>query len=332
MSFLSGALNKSVFNQGTFAAAIGNDKQNGYAVVRITPNSARLGLTTWDNKFKGGEEDPAIKGVFDFEKGTFGFGVEANWASLGDIGGAILPGATNMVKGVFEKLNAGANLAGAAEVGAGLASQLIYQKSGYLEIKIPMMIVDWNGTGQPVLCALLLSRYCLPSFILNGKDEVEKGVDKLKESLQNTIDDGVSSELAKAGAKTTLGLIEGVKAGVDLLKEGLEKAGDFIPATKEIATKSLENVGGIDDAYILRSSPSDVKVEIGRFFKNEKMVITGVSFEFSKEMTRKGPLYVNIDISLKSRRILTSIGDIGLILPNNGQNRYLTAGTNATGL
>ena len=325
MGFLPGSLDKSVFNQGTFESAIGKDGRPGYAVVRITPNNARLSMA-------GGQDqgfDPSIKGVFDFEKGTFGFGVEANWASLGDIGGAILPGATNMVKGVFEKLNAGANLAGAAEVGAGLASQLIYQKSGYLEIKIPMMIVDWNGTGQPVLCALLLSRYCLPSFVLNGKDVVEKGLEKVKEWVEG-LDE---KDPRKAVYEKISGWGKGASEGIENTFGGIgkslaDKAPDTVKylneKTSELAGKVGENIGEIDDAYTLRASPSDVSVEIGQFFVNRKMVITGVNFEFSKEMTRSGPLYVNIDISLKSRRILTSLNDIGLQLPNKNQ-RFLYA-------
>ena len=357
MSFLSGALNKSVFNQGTFVAAVGTDGHPGYAVVRITPNSnGRLGING-----AGGGQDPSIKGVFNFEKGTFGFGVEANWAPLGDIGSTILPGSST-IKGIYEKINAGANIAGAAEMGAGLASQLIYQKSGHLDIKIPMMIVDWDGTGQPVMSSLLLSRYCLPSFILNAKTKfLEPGLQKLqeeltqlkdkignkkispKEALQNNIDRQKKAELeskilnwGKEGVEFAKNI--GGKLGVNGIFElGADSIGVVAEMGGQLIKKGVENVGGIDDAYTLRSSPTDVTVEIGQFFKNQKMVITNVSFEFSKEMTRSGPLYVEIDITLRSRRILTSIEDIGLKLPNAGGGRFLTSddlgdGSNATGL
>lgn len=315
MGFLPAMLDKSVFSKKTFAAAVGSEGSPGYAVVRITPNSDRLGLTIGKKTHGGKQHDPAIKGVFNFEKGTFSFGVEANWGTLGEIGGAILPTASTSVKGIYEKLNAGTNLAGGAEMGAGLASQLIYQKSGYLEIKIPMMIVDWDGTGQPILSSLLLSRYCLPSYILNGKKELKEGIQKIKDQISKS----------EVGEKIT----EAVEAAEKAAKAAEDWAADNIPIEKSVSN----NIGDLDDAYTLRASPSDVTVEIGQFFKNPKMVITSVNFEFSKEMTRFGPLYVEVDITLKSRRILTSVQDIGLKLPNGGKtSRYKTTGTNATGL
>jgi len=333
MSFISGALDKSVFNQGTWAAAVGKDGHPGYAVVRITPNSSRLGIGG-----AGGGQDPSIKGVFDFEKGTFGFGVEANWTSLGDIGSTLLPGASTGVKGIFEKINAGSNLAGAAEIGSGLASQLIYQKSGHLEIKIPMMIVDWDGNGQPILSSLLLARYCLPSFILNGKNIAEKGIEKIAESLKEAIGkenvDQITklTDQLKSFGKEGVELAKKVGATIDEATGGI--AADAVEVLGDLTKSTIENIGDVSDAYTLRSSPSDVSVEIGQFFVNRKMVITSVNFEFSKEMTRWGPLYVNIDITLKSRRILTSLNDIGLQLPNKNQ-RFLYAGggeRNSTGL
>ena len=325
MSFISGALDKSVFNQGTWAAAVGKDGHPGYAVVRITPNSSRLGIGG-----AGGGQDPSIKGVFDFEKGAFRFGIDAEWTTLGDIGSTLLPGASSVVKGVYEKINAGSNLAGGAQVGAGLASQLIYQKSGHLEINIPMMIVDWNGNGQPILTSLLLSRYCLPSFILNGREVVEEGIDKVKEWFNGLSD---KDPRKKAYAAVT-GWGADAGEGIENAFGGIGKAlNDIAPDTvkfvtetsTELASKVGENIGkNLDDAYTLRSSPTDVTVEIGQFFRNPKMVITNVDFQFSKEMTRSGPLYVEVNISLKSRRILTGIDDIGLKLPNGRESRYLT--------
>ena len=85
-----------------------------------------------------------------------------------------------------------------------------------------------------------------------------------------------------------------------------------------------------NDLYTLRSSPVPVKVEIGNFFKNDDMVITNCSFNFSKEMTRNGPLFVKIDLDLSTRMILTSMDSVGLVSTNT-PSRYLTS-TNFTGL
>lgn len=335
MGFLPGMLDKSVFNQDTWAAAIGDDDSNGYAVVRVKPNNARL--------FGDGKPDPDIKGVFDFESGGFSFNIDANWEEFGRIGGIALPTASSKVSDITGRINAAVNTFGVSDIGAGLSSQLIYQKSGFLQITIPMMVVDWNGTGQPLLTAKLLSRYCLPSNSTNIEEKIKEEVKRIEEELKKASQEEKGAK--QLAAKGVLSLSEGVKNFGQVVQNQTNQildntgiTGEAVKAAGEAASNAAEvldrNVGGISDLYTLRASPSDVTVEIGQFFKNKNMVITGVDFSFSKQMTKRGPLFVNINISLKSRRILTSLEDIGLVVPNQDP-RYveqLSDGTNATGL
>jgi hypothetical protein len=56
------------------------------------------------------------------------------------------------------------------------------------------------------------------------------------------------------------------------------------------------------------------------------MVIENLEYTFSKEMTKKGPLYVKFNISLSTRKILGTIEDIGLKVTDN--SRFLEVGGN----
>jgi len=70
------------------------------------------------------------------------------------------------------------------------------------------------------------------------------------------------------------------------------------------------------------------------------MIIKGVDFEFSKEMTEAGPLFVKVNLDLSTRRILTDLSSVGLHGAQK-KSRYLSVqgntlledrGSNATGL
>jgi len=341
MGFLAGTFDKSVFNRESYGSAIGKGDNNGYAVVRIIPNSNRLMKK---------DRDPSIKGVYDASSGGLSFNIEANWADLGGIGGAVLPTFSNKIKGAIEKSNQAASVGGLSNIGAGLTSQLIYQKSGYLTIKVPMIIVDWDGIGQPIISSLLLSRYCLPDNIYEGEDikrkakelreAVEQGVEKLQEKLNEMATSKDSSLGERAVGTAGSFAAEGVEVGKDYTQKLKEYVSDNVPALREAFIKSKENIGSIDDAFILRASPTSVTVEIGQYFSNNDMIIKGVDFEFSKEMTEAGPLFVKVNLDLSTRRILTDLSSVGLHGAQK-KSRYLSVqgntlledrGSNATGL
>lgn len=336
MGFLAGSFDKSVFNTNSYKSAVGDVGNNGYAVVRIIPKFKRLG-----------EEypDTAVRGVYDYSSGGLSFSIEANWQDLGGIAGAVLPPQTQFVREAFSKINPAASVGGVSNIGAGLASQLIYQKSGYLEIKVPIMIVDWNGTGQPLMSALLLTNYCLPTKFANLADEAGKMATVVSRWLHESATNKKSSAFRRIIGTLGAGAIEGSKSfieGVENIAEDLIKgqegalAPDEIEAIREIASrfrsvidKAGENIGSLDDAYTLRASPSPVIVEIGQFFRNNDMVIKSVDLEFSKEMTEEGPLFVKVNLSLSSRRILTSLDDVGMKPTGRSVSRYSELSQNA---
>lgn len=323
MSFISGAMNKSVFNKGSYQAAIAktnNGKaENGYAVVRIQPSSKRLGETS--------NSDTAIVGVMDYSQDGLTFSIPSNWRDLGGMGGSLLPNGLKNLEGVFDKVNNIAQIGGAASLGSSFASKLIYQQSGYLEISIPMMVVDWKGIGQPLITAILLANYCLPRNIAGGSmkevlEKVNTWIDEQLKSMQESENNGekIMGNLANAAKQGAEGVVKTVENAIDTAIDSTRNqvAKDAYKQYKEIIGQ------GLDDFTTLRSSPVPVNVEIGQYFKRDDMVIKNLSYTFSKEMTKCGPLYVKFNLELSSRQIMIGAPDCGLFLPNT-ISRYTVA-------
>lgn len=318
MGFISSMLDKSVFNKGSYAAAIGAGDKNGYAVVKISPNTKRLSSNPNDTSV-----DVPIVGVIADENGLE-YSIESNWTELGGIAQSVLPNSISKYSDAYKQVNNVANIAGAANMGAAYASKKIYQQSGFLTLKLQLMVVDWQGQGTPVLSSQLLSYYMLPRKIGDLGDVVDAALEKMKETVKTLQAKGKFISAAEATMlEGTIKAIEGIGSIPGAIDGYLEKNLDGLALSvyntaKENALKNKE------DLYTLRSSPVPVSVEIGQFFKNTDMVITNCKFEFSKEMTRMGPLYVKMDLDLTSRMILTSMDDIGLISLNK-EARYKEA-------
>ena len=329
MSFISGAMDKSVFNKGSYAAAIGkkgadDNFQNGYAVVRIQPNGHRLG--NQDNS----QNDPEIIGVMDYSQGGLTFSIPSNWRDLGGMGESLLPDGIKRLEGVFDNVNNALQIGGAASLGSAFASKLIYQQSGRLDINIPMMVVDWQGIGQPLMTAILLANYCLPRNIVGGSmGEVFNGlndwVNEQLEKLKNN--ENVGEQIVGNGLDAVKKVGEGV---VITAEQMLQQAQDYIAERNKVAGDALENYKntmgeGLEDLTTLRSSPTPVNVEIGQFFKKGDMVIKNLQYTFSKEMTKAGPLYVKFNLELSSRKIMVGAQDCGLFLNNYDESRFMEA-------
>ena len=109
------------------------------------------------------------------------------------------------------------------------------------------------------------------------------------------------------------------------MKRGLVLSFVFV-----LLTISIVSAGFFGDLFKpsgkVLEEQQDVSVTIGQFFYNPSMVITGVNFQFSKQMTKAGPLFVNATIDLSTRKILTDLEDVGLILPSGAHKRYKETG------
>lgn len=290
MGFLGSILDKSLFTKESARGALygrGGTITNptgGYAVLKITPRP---------NEFTN-RKDVTVIGLI---QEPISFNIEANWSELG--GAAALTnipflagmGLGELADAVTQGVNAPLKNAGLTW-NQSMSTKLIYQSSGYLTISPKIRVVDWNGTGQPILAAVALTSYCVPQATDIGKDQIEAmatGTANLLGKVGETLDN--ATEKATGPVKQTL---EVAKSVSNVIEKG-----------------SKETLRGADDAKTLRASPNDCVVEIGEFFYHEEMVVTSVNLSFSKEVTNKGPLYLDATISLSSRFKINDLSRAG---------------------
>lgn len=305
--------NKSLFDETSYAKAVGgipsqDGDPNGYAVINITPSS----------KFDTEDiETPTVIGVIQNE---LSFSVDANWEPIGGVGGIIpnigllskigdFGGSIDNTIGEVNKLG---RAAGFADIGASFASRKTYKSSGYIDISPEIMIVDWDDEGQPVKSALLLCLFCLPKNVLN-----EEFLKKVGQNVGENVNSVINYIESKFGLNN---ITEGVKKLENTLKKGFAEASsdlslrDKINALKElVANIDNQNITeDISDLISLQKAPVPVEVRIGNYYHQRDMIIERIDFEFSKEVTVNGPLFVKAKLKMSSRKLARNLEGIGL--------------------
>jgi len=311
-----GTYDRSIFNELSYKAAVGDDTKNGYAVVRIKPNSKRVGADS---------EDIAITGIIDQDGGGVSFDIPINWTTLSEVAGSIVP---NGISNFIDTANKVGVTGGVAEVGAAYSSKQIYTKSGYLAVRVNMTVVDWDGDGTPIAAARLLSTYCMPVYVGDLITLMKDATDKIATS-ENAV--GLVVGAIKSGSEgisSTLGSI--VQKGKGVATNLVGK--DIVSNSGQIANNIVKTLSDdLDDLVTLRSSPVPVTLTISNYFEHPDMIIKTLSYTFSKECTINGPLYVKFDISLSSRKVMVEPKDNGLV-QNIGVSRVTNSTINFTGV
>jgi len=266
----------------------------GFNLITIRPNLSKW--SAWNRaqdddliKEKFAEMNKIITGVMTNE---FSYSLSSEWETIQTPLSLINLG---ILGDVFVA-------AGGGEMGAVYKSKKYWKRSGYLTVTPKMRIIDVNGDGLPLLATRLLLMFCTA---MTGTFE-----EKLK-SFEGTIDKGI--ETLNTGSISRAE--QDQKDFND--KSGLPKVG---AAAKLVAENSFqialaaadEYLEGISDAFSLKVSPPPLKVDIGRIFHHEDMVLTDINFTFSQENTINGPLYVDIDLTLTTRRIINGINSTGM--------------------
>jgi hypothetical protein len=216
------------------------------------------------------------------------------------------------------------NLGGMADPASlGVSSKKVYKQSGYLEFDVEFRVLDWQGTGEPVKSAFMLSTLVLPTK--DAKYDLSWLLDATRNAYKWTAKTAgnVSAATDKFG---TQGAINGLKAIASLVngKEG-GTAEENENSMKNIKDKLTNNLGNLltDDLYVAASEPSEITIDIGKYFSRKDMIVTGISCDFSKLCTDAGPLYADFKVSVSSRHSLLldnssdSEPELGLLGPQN---------------
>jgi hypothetical protein len=254
---------------------IGNIKKEGYdasnyAAVKITPN------TNFNPEFNAPGQ---IIGVLS-EPLNLSF--DSTWTNMDSIDVPYVGDVANLVLGEITNLgNSYSMYGGGGELGATWKNTQVWQKSGYVKLNIKMDVVDWNGTGTPLVAAQNLIRMCTPN------------VDTTNKSLGN-----VKAAYELGSGKIKKYLTDGGGTGV---------ASDDNSTMSRRAANNMLNVA--PEFLTLKAGPVPVTIEIGQYFKHDDMVIKNVSTTFSKEVTAMGPISVSIDLQCESRKIINGEGN-----------------------
>lgn len=216
--------------------------------------------------------------VYGIMTGDFTYGVQSEWEQM----------QFPQILDLTDIANFGA-YAGTGELGAVARTTKFWKRSGDIKLSPTFRLLDVDGNGAVLQYAhalLLMSTAVGTTPLVEGLDV---GVDATKSF--------VSATMTGARAFGSTFDPSGVITNVANLAES---------ALNEVL---LEN---INDYNTLRASPPPVDIQIGKIFRHNDMVITDVSFVFSKEYTAKGPVYADVTLQIASRKIISTINDVGL--------------------
>lgn len=178
----------------------------------------------------------------------------------------------------------------------GILTEKFYQGASYLEISPRFRVVDWKADGEVMKTAIQIIKKLLP--IGNNKTVAESYGD-VKNFMEKV------GEVIPAATVTALADISGV------VTNDFKKVGEHLLDLKR---------------RFLWGEPEPVRIQIGKFFDKNNMILMSANVEFSKEMTRHGPLYADFNCVFSSKLALTK-DDTGLVAYDpTGTNRVRIKG------
>lgn len=198
-------------------------------------------------------------------------------------------------------------VAGIGEIGSVYKSKQYWKNSGYLTITPQVRVVDWNGDGTVMLQALQLVSYCtslytddlgMKDFAAGLKDKVSKWWEDFKKKYDVDAKVAANKELTSILDNVYVRFI-------------METGGDM----------KDEYLNMVSDLTNLRYSPPTLRVQWGKMFRHNDMILESLNITFSTEQTEMGPLYMDVSMTLKSRTIISTFDDTGLLYASNNGGR-----------
>ena len=271
---------KSLFTVNSWTSASNlnsTDMDNGYGVVKIVP------LTNFYRK-EGSRKD--LQDIVGVLQDKLSFAIDSTWVAMDELS---IPLVSDITKGLAGAISDTKSALGGGQAGAVYKSKKIWQRSGYLNLILKMRIVDWYGNGDPLLQTKRLLQYCV-----NGLE-----IKKLE------IDPNNAAEYVGAD------VVANLTSASDRVDAAAQSLSDKI-AIEALLRNISEDAS---DLILMKDSPVPVSVQVGKYFQNDDMVIENVSPTFSSEVSEYGPLHVDLEIKLSSRKLIDGIYDIGLKVP-----------------
>lgn len=170
----------------------------------------------------------------------------------------------------------------------GLTSQLTYKGASHISLAFKLLCIDEDGDDKksPIAISKLLAKWCQPRSFAKGMADTAKsiysGVDKM--DMPNIADLG--------GFSSAGGVVDTLANFSDVLTNSLSDK--FTSLSTKRLTLNLGNTITIRD-----------------------VVITSADISFSKEFTKKGPLYAEVSLTVKTLRTLDEEQAQSMFVANN---------------
>lgn len=213
------------------------------------------------------------------------------------------------IESLFNMAVAPMAAAGVSLTNAGLCTEKYFVKGSYIKIDANFKVVNWDDDGQPLKAATLLLNLCTPKKMkaYNVEEIIAQFLDLMEKikadvALKKVADllEGSYNFITTAflGGVTFDEMIKSVKTKMDTkMFKDIKTA--YNRGLKEVKTGE----------FMLTNSPPCIEIKIGNYFDHPEMIIENVAVDFSKQMTKSGPLYANFKVSLSSKTMPLMMGD-----------------------
>lgn len=264
----------------------------GHSVIKISPNY---------NFYSSKRND--LKPIVGVILNNVSVNVESEWQQMGVSKVPLIQSIGSFKDSVSDYTS----LAGAGEMGSVWMSKQLWRKNGYLRIAPEFRIVDWDGTGKPLSNSLIIAKMLMPG---RPDDSLSNSVENLSDKLQNVIQKALDkiSESSEENKEWYENKKQSKIGSLGLLLN--ETAGNLAGNLETAKNNILDDV---HDLITLRKAPPPVTIQIGQYFYHPDMIIKNASFKFSKEVSKLGPLYVDVTLDIETRKIMRGIDDVGFV-------------------
>lgn len=216
--------------------------------------------------------------------------------------------------GLAAKLN---EMGGGGESGAVFKSKKVWRRCGYVEISPKIRIIDVDGNGLALRVVKDLQSLTIPAgaWSLLTDSQIEQMYKTSHNFIDGTINlaERITKFLGGVFSKEPQGDTPPAETG-NTTPPQKPNIGD--DTSQAVFDKNIESIlssfaknafkyhlnGLFEDYTAVRFSPPPLRVRVAGVFDHNDMVLTSVGYTFSKEATKMGPIYVDIDLTMTSRQ------------------------------
>ena len=281
----------------------------GYGTILISPDLENYAF----DMFLENEDTVSYAGADGTERNATNHAREWYRSQMKSIEGILLEPFTYSIESIWDTLQTPfdtgiADIAGSVSsalgmgsIGSAFTNKKYWKHSGYLTLSPKFRIYDTYGNGHLPQVAAMLSLYCVSDIELLSPNFVQN-IGTWARDIQEASFGGAGSEEP-----------------------------DELSDSERLRYSLRQMLGSyfkdVDSFLKLQAAPPPMVVRIGKIFGGDEMLCTNVNFEFSREYSHAGPLWLDVTMEMTSRTIIRSGNDMGIDTETLGLGRIYLDGT-----